>query len=214
MMDHVYGRRLLKFGADGLLAAAAFALAFNLRFLDAGGDPGALLDDAHRDDRLRGPRQGDRVQPPGPEPEVVALLPAPRPVADRPRRRGDERAAGGGLHPRQALLLQPSEVRGRLRLPAHDHPSGRCSPRETDDRRAARPRHPPPRRPRGAGRRRRLGRADGGARDAAEPAAWGPRDRLPGRRPAQAGNACRRGEGARLNGRDRRDPRPQGDRTR
>jgi FlaA1/EpsC-like NDP-sugar epimerase len=38
-MDHVYGRRLLKFGADALLAAAAFALAFNLRFLDAGGIP-------------------------------------------------------------------------------------------------------------------------------------------------------------------------------
>ena len=38
-MDHIYGRWLLKFGADALLAAAAFALAFNLRFLDAGGVP-------------------------------------------------------------------------------------------------------------------------------------------------------------------------------
>jgi FlaA1/EpsC-like NDP-sugar epimerase len=38
-MDHVYGRRLLKFGADAVLAGAAFALAFNLRFLDAGGIP-------------------------------------------------------------------------------------------------------------------------------------------------------------------------------
>jgi FlaA1/EpsC-like NDP-sugar epimerase len=38
-MDHVYGRRVLKFGADVLLAAAAFALAFSLRFLDAGGIP-------------------------------------------------------------------------------------------------------------------------------------------------------------------------------
>src|SRR6185295_13816647 len=36
-IDHVYGRRFLKFGADALLAAAAFALAFNLRFLDASG---------------------------------------------------------------------------------------------------------------------------------------------------------------------------------
>ena len=36
-VDHVYGRRFLKFGADALLAAAAFALAFNLRFLDASG---------------------------------------------------------------------------------------------------------------------------------------------------------------------------------
>ncbi len=36
-MDHVLGRRVLKFGADALLAAAAFALAFRLRFLDAPG---------------------------------------------------------------------------------------------------------------------------------------------------------------------------------
>ena len=35
--DHVYGRWVLKFGADVLLAAAAFALAFSLRFLDAPG---------------------------------------------------------------------------------------------------------------------------------------------------------------------------------
>jgi FlaA1/EpsC-like NDP-sugar epimerase len=34
MLDHVYGRRALKFGADAVLAAAAFALAFRLRFLD------------------------------------------------------------------------------------------------------------------------------------------------------------------------------------
>ena len=38
-MDDVYGRRVLKFGADVVLAAAAFALAFCLRFLDAGGIP-------------------------------------------------------------------------------------------------------------------------------------------------------------------------------
>ena len=38
-MDGVHGRRVLKFGADVVLAAAAFALAFCLRFLDAGGIP-------------------------------------------------------------------------------------------------------------------------------------------------------------------------------
>jgi len=40
-IDDVYGRRFLKFGADALLAAAAFALAFNLRFLD---QPGGIPD--------------------------------------------------------------------------------------------------------------------------------------------------------------------------
>ncbi len=40
-MEHVYGRRLLKFGADAVLAAAAFALAFTLRFLDT---PGGIPD--------------------------------------------------------------------------------------------------------------------------------------------------------------------------
>jgi FlaA1/EpsC-like NDP-sugar epimerase len=39
--DPVYRRRALQFGADALLAAASFALAFQLRFLDAsGGIPG------------------------------------------------------------------------------------------------------------------------------------------------------------------------------
>ncbi len=41
MLDHVYGRWLLKFGADAVLAAAAFALAFQLRFLD---QPGGIPD--------------------------------------------------------------------------------------------------------------------------------------------------------------------------
>jgi FlaA1/EpsC-like NDP-sugar epimerase len=41
VFDHVYGRRALKFGADALLAAASFALAFRLRFLDA---PGGIPD--------------------------------------------------------------------------------------------------------------------------------------------------------------------------
>jgi FlaA1/EpsC-like NDP-sugar epimerase len=41
MLDHVYGRWLLKFGADAVLAAAAFALAFHLRFLD---QPGGIPD--------------------------------------------------------------------------------------------------------------------------------------------------------------------------
>ena len=175
-----------------------------------GRHPRTLLDDAHRDDRLRGRRQGDRVQPPGAEPEVVALLPAPRPVAGRPRRCGDERAAGGGLHPGQALLLQHSEVGGRVRLPAHHRPGGRRPPREADDRRATRSRHPPPPHPRGAGGRRWLGRADGGAGAAPEPAPGSPCDRLLGRRPPQAGHARGRGEGAGLDGRDRRDPRSQG----
>jgi FlaA1/EpsC-like NDP-sugar epimerase len=38
-MDDVYGRWALKFLADILIAGAAFALAFSLRFLDAGGIP-------------------------------------------------------------------------------------------------------------------------------------------------------------------------------
>jgi len=36
-MEHIYGRWALKFTADALLAAASFALAFQLRFLDASG---------------------------------------------------------------------------------------------------------------------------------------------------------------------------------
>ena len=38
LSDPVYRRRALEFAADALLCAAAFALAFFLRFLDAGGD--------------------------------------------------------------------------------------------------------------------------------------------------------------------------------
>ena len=37
LLDPVYGRRALEFVADALLAAAAFALAFKLRFLDVPG---------------------------------------------------------------------------------------------------------------------------------------------------------------------------------
>ena len=118
-------RRLLRAGLSAALPGFA------------GRHPGPLLDDARRDDRLRGPRQGDLVQRPRPEPEVVALLPASRPVARRPRRRRGERAAGGDLHPREALRLQPSQVGGGVRLPAHRRPAGRRSPREADDRRAA-----------------------------------------------------------------------------
>ena len=38
LSDPVYRRRALEFAADALLCALAFALAFFLRFLDAGGD--------------------------------------------------------------------------------------------------------------------------------------------------------------------------------
>ncbi len=41
LRDPVYGRRMLQFGADALVAAAAFALAFRLRFLDT---PGGIPD--------------------------------------------------------------------------------------------------------------------------------------------------------------------------
>ena len=76
LTDPVYRRRALEFGADALLAAAAFALAFKLRFLDDGGDPGSLRDDAARLDRVRRARQGARDRALRPAPAVVALLPA------------------------------------------------------------------------------------------------------------------------------------------
>ena len=87
LTDPVYRRRALEFAADALLAAAAFALAFKLRFLDVPGrDPRPLRDDARRLGRVRRARQGAGVRAPRPAPEVVALLPAPRPLAAGPRR--------------------------------------------------------------------------------------------------------------------------------
>ena len=59
-----------------------------------------------------------------------------------------------------------------------------------------------------ARRRRRIGRADGGPRASAQSDDRGHGDRLRRRRPAQAGDAQPRSQGARDDGRDRRDPRP------
>ena len=42
-LDPVYRRRALQFGADALLCAAAYALAFQLRFLDVGSIPGRYV---------------------------------------------------------------------------------------------------------------------------------------------------------------------------
>ena len=137
-MDHVYGRRALKFAADALLAAAAFALAFQLRFLDA---PGGIPD------RYWTMLAGTIV--------FVALgkaivfsvlglnqkwwryfqLPDLWPVVRAA-------AVASGLLVAVFTLAKPyaynlPQVGGRVRLPAHRRPAGRRPAREADDRRAA-----------------------------------------------------------------------------
>ena len=59
-----------------------------------GRHPGPLRDDARGLDRLRRDRQGARVRALRPAPAVVALLPAPRPLAAGPRAGGRQRAPG------------------------------------------------------------------------------------------------------------------------
>ena len=76
-----------------------------------------------------------------------------------------------------------------------------------DGRRAADPPQGPRQGESGARHRRRLGRPDGRARDAAQPEPRDDRGRLPRRQPGHAGLAPARGQGARDHGRPRSGPR-------
>src|SRR4051795_5253200 len=96
-------------------------------------DPASVRDDARRLDRLRRDRQVDRVRGPGAPPQVVALLPAPRHVAGREGVGGGEHDPGRGLHAREAVRLQPSALRRRLRPAAHDPAGRRRAPRPAHD---------------------------------------------------------------------------------
>ena len=141
--DPVYRRRALQFAADALLAAIAFALAFKLRFLDAsGGIP----------DRYWTMLTGTVVFVAVGKAIVFSVLglhgkwwryfqlPDLWPV--RPGGCSGERAPGGGVHPREALLVQPAALGRRLRLPAHGLPARGGTARAEDGRRAAQPRDP------------------------------------------------------------------------
>ena len=142
-------------------------------------------------DRLRRDRQGAGVRAPRPAPAVVALLPAPRPVAAGPRAGGGQRRSWSLVFvlakpyadslPRSVVDLR---LHPRLRACSAAPGSRGASIAERPTRRLARRRDA-----RGAGRRRRLRRADGRPRAAAEPEPRRPRDRLRRRRPAQA-RAC------------------------
>src|ERR1044072_8132086 len=102
---------------------------------------------------------------------------------------------------RLAVRLIVERARPGPLLPARRRP-----PRRAADRRAARPRTPPAQ-ARGARRRRRLGRPDGRAGDAAQSQPRRHRDRLRRRRRAQAGDADAGPEGAGDDRADRGDPR-------
>src|SRR6476659_4481314 len=103
-------------------------------------DPASVRDDARRVDRLRRDRQGDRVRGPGPPPQVVALFPAPRHVAGREGICGGEHDPRRGLHAGEAVRLQPSSLRRRLRPAAHDPAGGRRAERPDKATRGARTR--------------------------------------------------------------------------
>ena len=109
---------------------------------------GPLPDDAARVRRLRRDRQGARDRALRAPPAVVALLPAPRPVAAVPRAGGRDRADGPGLRAGEALLVQPAALGDHPRL----HPRLRAARR--------RPARPPlaRRAPDAPGARRRRGR--------------------------------------------------------
>ena len=152
----MYGRWALKFAADALLAAAAFALAFQLRFLDA---PGGIPD------RYWTMLTGTIV--------FVALgkaivfsvlglnqkwwryfqLPDLWPVVRAA-------AVASGLLVAVFTLAKPYAYNLPRSVVVFDFLLtvglvGWRPPREADDRRATRPRHAPAPHPRGAGRRRR-----------------------------------------------------------
>ncbi len=210
LTDPVNRRRALEFAADAVLAALAFALAFTLRFLDDGGQ----LPDRYQTMLLGsvafvGHRQGARDRALRAPPAVVALLPAPRPVAAVPRARGRDRADGPGLRAGEALLVQPAALGDHPRLHPRLRAARRRPARPPLARRA--PDAPGARRrrvARGAGGRRRLRRADGGPRAEAQSEPRRPGDRLPRRRPPQARDAHRGPEGARDDRRDRPRARP------
>ena len=190
-MDPVLGRRILQFGADALLAAAAFALAFRLRFLDApGGIPERYWTMLIGTIAFVAVGQGDRVQRPGSAPEVVAVLPAPRPVGGCAGRRG-----ASGLLVAVFTLAKPYSYNLPRSVVVFDFLltivlRGRRPAREADDRRATRSRHAPPPHP----RRAVVGAGSGGQMVVRElrlnPRPGSPCDRLRGRRPAQAGHAA------------------------
>ena len=203
----VYRNRVLQVAADAALVALAYFLAFQLRFLDdTHGLPqryetlfaqsvgfvvvGKLVDLR----RLRA------------LPEVVALRQRPRLPADLPRRRRRQRDPGRRLRRRQPFahtLPRSVEVIDFL-LTLMLIAGARLAVRLIVERPS---RGRPRAEARGAGDRRRLRRPDGRPRAAAQPQPRRHRDRLRRRRPAQARDADAGAEGARLDPRDRADPR-------
>ena len=181
-----YRHRALQFLADAVLAAIAFALAFVLRFIDAGEIPERYVDMLLASVAFVAIGKALIFTAPRPPREVVALLPHPRlpgaPARDRP----GERGAGRRLHGRLAVRLQPAALGRRLRLHPHDGPPGRRPDRHAPVDRAAVEGAARAEDTRLADRRRRLGRPDGRARASAEPGAGRRGDRLRRRRPAKA----------------------------
>ncbi len=204
-----YRRRAQQFAVDALLAAAAYALAFKLRFLDV---PGGIPE--RYEDMLPGSIAFVAIG----QAVVFELLgqhqkwwryfrlpdlwPLVRAIAVAVG------ADGAGVCGRPALRRRPAPLGRGLRLPAAD-----------DDGRRRPPAAPLAGRAPGAGGvaaqgarrargRRRIRRPDGRPRDAAQPQPGHAGDRLRRRRPAEAGNAEPGAEGAGDDRRDRRHPRP------
>ena len=204
----VYRNRALQLAPTPLLVALAFYLAFRLRFLDEGRLP-------HRYAVLFAQSVGFVVAVKlvvfaalRPLPEVVALRERPRLPADRPRRRRRQRDPRRSPSP----CCSPSHHSLPRSVAVMDFlltllliTGARLAVRLIVERPSRAARGPPAR---GAGRRRRLRRADGRPRAAAQPRPRRHRDRLRRRRPAQARDAhVGRPQGARLDRADRDDPR-------
>ena len=165
------GRRALELVADALLAARRLLARVQAPLpRRARRDPRPLRDDARRLDRLRRDRQDAGHRAVRPAPEVVALLPPPRPLAAGPRARRRQRRDGDRLRARPAVRRQPAALGRDLRLPALGDLPRRRAARPAHARRAARRAGTAARRDaRRARRRRRLGRADGRPRAEAQP---------------------------------------------
>ena len=188
-------RRVGQIGVDVGLLALAYYLSYVLRFDE--GIPHRYEDLLAAHDRVRRRDEARGVRRVRPLLEALALR--------RPEGRGGDRQGGGGGHrgpdrravPALARAHRPAAWRDRARLPAHAGvrhrlalPVARAGGAPAT-RPAARAR-----RARGADRRRGQRRPAGGLRAAPQPRAALGAGGVPGRRPAQAGHARGRPQGA------------------